>query len=122
MLQGFSEALPDGNGVGRPGIAEKLKPVIAAQESILEMKAQLHDLEQKSAALTGDEGRARENLTALKGNDAAKRLVDELNRAEDELEATRKQTAELKEKEKAAVDALSQMLATPTIDWSAVAK
>ena len=105
-----------------PAIAERLKPVIAAQEAIRDMKAQLHDLEQKSAALTGDEGRARENLTALKGNDAAKRFVDELNRAEDELEATRKQTAELKEKEKAAVDALSQMLATLTIDWSARAK
>lgn len=102
-----------------PAIAEKLKPVIAAQEAIRDMKTQLHDLELKSAALTGDEGRARDNLTALKGNDAAKRFVDELNRAEDELEATRKQTVELKEKEKAAVDAFKQILATLTIDWSA---
>ena len=102
-----------------PAIAEKLKPVIAAQEAIRDMKTQLHDLELKSAALTGDEGRARDNLTALKGNDAAKRFVDELNRAEDELEATRKQTVELKEKEKTAVDALKQILATLTIDWSA---
>jgi hypothetical protein len=105
-----------------PAIAERLKPVIAAQEAIRDMKAQLHDLDQKSAVLTNDEGRARENLTALKGNDAAKRFVDELNRAEDELEATRKQTAELKEKEKAAVDALNQMLATLTIEWSVTAK
>ena len=102
-----------------PAIAEKLKPVIAAQEAIRDMKTQLHDLELKSAALTGDEGRARDNLTALKGNDAAKRFVDELNRAEDELEATRKQTVELKEKEKTAVDAFKQILATLTIDWSA---
>ena len=102
-----------------PMIAEKLKPVIAAQESIRDRKAQLHDLEQKSATLTADEGRARDNLTALKGNDAAKRFVDELNRTEDELESTRKQTAELKDREKAAVDALTQMLATLTIDWSA---
>ena len=48
--------------------------------------------------------------------------MDELNRAEDELEGTRKQTAELKEKEKAAVDALSQMLATLTVDWSVASK
>jgi hypothetical protein len=102
-----------------PAIAEKLKPVIAAQEAIRDMKTQLHDLDLKSATLTNDEGRARDNLTALKGNDAAKRFVDELNRAEDALEATRKQTAELKDKEKAAVDGLSQMLATFTIDWSA---
>jgi hypothetical protein len=105
-----------------PAIAEKLKPVIAAQDAIRDMKTQLHDLELKSATLTNDEGRARDNLTALKGNDAARRFVDELNRAEDELEGTRKQTAELKEKEKAAVDALSQMLATLTVDWSVASK
>jgi len=105
-----------------PAIAEKLKPVIAEQDAIRDMKTQLHDLELKSATLTNDEGRARDNLTALKGNDAARRFVDELNRAEDELEGTRKQTAELKEKEKAAVDALSQMLATLTVDWSVASK
>jgi len=35
----------------------------------------------------------RENLTAFKGNDAAKRFVDELNRAEDALQNARKQSA-----------------------------
>ena len=40
-----------------PAIAEKLKPVIAAQDAIRDMKTQLHDLELKSATLTNDEGR-----------------------------------------------------------------
>ena len=93
-----------------------------AQHQINEMKAQLRALEQKSASLTADEARARENLTALKGNDAAKRFVDELNRGEDELEATRKESAALTEKEKAAVESLRQTLLTLEIDWSATSK
>jgi hypothetical protein len=39
--------------------------------------------------------RDRENLTALKGNDAAKRFVGELNSAEGQLQTARKQIADL---------------------------
>jgi hypothetical protein len=105
-----------------PALLDKLKPIYMAQHQINEMKAQLRTLEQKSASLTADEARARENLTALKGNDAAKRFVDELNRSEDELEATRKEFATLTEKEKAAVESLRQTLLTLEIDWSATSK
>ena len=105
-----------------PALLDKLKPIYMAQHQINEMKAQLHQLEQKSASLTADEARARENLTALKGNDAAKRFVDELNRSEDELEGTRKESAALTEKEKAAVESLRQTLLTLEIDWSATSK
>ena len=105
-----------------PALLDKLKPIYMAQHQINEMKAQLRALEQKSASLTADEARARENLTALKGNDAAKRFVDELNRSEDELEATRKESAALTEKEKAAVESLRQTLLTLEIDWSATSK
>jgi hypothetical protein len=101
-----------------PMVAEKLKPVIDAQKAIVEMNAQLHELEQKTASLTADEARARENLTALKGNDGAKRFVDQLNRTEDALEATRQQSAALQEKKKAAVEALRQVLATLEFDWN----
>ena len=105
-----------------PALLDKLKPIYMAQHQINEMKAQLHQLEQKSAALTADEARARENLTALKGNDAAKRFVDELNRSEDELEATRKESVALTEKENAAVESLRQTLLTLEIDWIATSK
>ncbi len=105
-----------------PALLDKLKPIYMAQHQINEMKAQLRALEQKSASLTADEARARENLTALKGNDAAKRFVDELNRSEDELEATRKESAALTEKEKAAVESLRQTLLTLEIDWSATGR
>jgi len=46
--------------------------------------------EQTSAS----EARDRENLTALKGSDAAKRFMDELNLAEDQLQTARRQTAD----------------------------
>ena len=57
---------------------------------------------------SADEARDRENLTALKGNDAAKRFVDELNKAEDLLQATRKQTADLEQQKKAAIEKLNE--------------
>ena len=100
-----------------PALDSKLKPIYTAQQQIREMKAQLHDLEEKVTSLTGDEARARENLTALKGNDAAKRFVEELNQAEDSLQTTRKEMAALAEKEKAAVESLRQTLLTIDIDW-----
>jgi hypothetical protein len=105
-----------------PALEDKLKPIYVAQQQINEMKAQLHQLEEKTNALTSDEARARENLTALKGNDAAKRFVDELNQAEDNLQSTRKEIAALKEKEKTAVESLRQTLLAIDIDWTAAAK
>jgi len=105
-----------------PALLDKLKPIYMAQHQINEMKAQLRDLDQKAEALTKDEARARENLTALKGNDVARRFVDELNRAEDDLQSTRKQAADLKEKEKSAVESLRQTLLTLEIDWNSTGK
>jgi len=102
-----------------PAVATQLNPIIEAQKSIDAMTTRLEALKQKTAALTADEARARENLTALKGNDAARRFVDELNRTEDELEATRKDSADLAEKKKAAVESLRQTLLTFEINWAA---
>jgi len=109
-LQSLSEEVP--------AITERLKPIYMAQHQINEMKAQLHELEQKTNSLTADEARARDNLTALKGNDAARRFVDELNQAEDALQSTRKETADLAAKEKAAVESLRQSLTTIDIEWT----
>jgi hypothetical protein len=121
---------PDQNQVGAlqslteevPALLDKLKPIYMAQHQINEMKAQLRDLDQKTTELAGDETRARENLTALKGNDAGKRFVEELNRAEDDLQQTRKQSADLKGKEKAAIESLRQTLLTLELDYGTPAK
>jgi len=102
-----------------PAISAQLKPIIDAQKSIDTMTTHLEELKQKTATLTSDEARARENLTVLKGNDAGRRFVDELNRTEDELEATRKDSAALIEKKKGALETLRQTLLTFEIDWNA---
>jgi len=102
-----------------PAVATQLNPIIDAQKSIDAMTTHLEELKQKTATLTADEARARENLTALKGNDAGRRFVDELNRTEDELEATRKDSAALIEKKKGALETLRQTLLTFEIDWNA---
>ena len=51
------------------------------------------------------------------GNDAAKRFVDELNRAEDLLQSTRKQTADLEQQKKNAADKLNEMIGQISFDW-----
>ena len=65
-----------------------------------------------------DEGRARDNLTALKGNEAAKRFIDELNRAEDALQLARKQTANLEQQKQSALARLNATIAALSFDWS----
>ena len=69
-----------------------------------------------------DEARDRDNLTALKGNDAAKRFVDELNHAEDQLQATRKQTADLEQQKQVVVDKLNGLIAGLSFDWDVTVK
>ena len=101
-----------------PGIASQLKPIIDGQQMILDLDRQLKDLSDKSATLTTDEARARENLTALKGAEGSKRFADLLNHTEDQIETNRQQTTALTEKRKATTDALSQTLSTFQLDYT----
>jgi predicted transcriptional regulator len=78
-----------------PDALDKLKPVIDAQTALADLDRRIDDSKKTEATAAADEARDRDNLTALKGNDAAKRFVDELNRAEDTLQTTRKQTTDL---------------------------
>jgi hypothetical protein len=78
-----------------PELAEKLRPLIDAQTTLSDIESKLQDNAKKQTTLADDESRDRDNLTALKGNEAAKRFVDELNQNEDALEAARKDQADL---------------------------
>jgi len=78
-----------------PDLEAKLRPLIDAELGLENLNFQINENEQKEKTLAADEGRARENVTALKGNEAAKRFVEELNRAEDEIQATRKEHVSL---------------------------
>jgi hypothetical protein len=100
-----------------PSVEEKLRPLIDAETALSGLNAKIEDLEQKEKTLSADESRDRENLTALKGNDAAKRFVEELNRAEDQLQAARKQAADLEQQKNAAVEKLNALIAGLSFDW-----
>ncbi|MGA3135800.1 MAG: hypothetical protein ABSC88_07385 [Terracidiphilus sp.] len=100
-----------------PDALDKLKPVIDAQTALAELDRRIGESKKTEETAAADEARDRENLTALKGNDAAKRFVDELNRAEDLLQATRKQTADLELKKQAAVGKLDDLIAGLSFDW-----
>ena len=105
-----------------PDAMEKLKPVIDAQTALAELDQRIDASKKAEETAAADEARDRENLTALKGNDAAKRFVDELNRAEDQLQATRKQTADLEAQKQAAADKLNALIAAISFDWSVTEK
>jgi hypothetical protein len=100
-----------------PDALEKLKPVIDAEAALAELDRRIAESKKTAASAAADEARDRENLTALKGNDAAKRFVDELNRAEDLLQATRRQIADLEQQKKAAVEKLNELVSQISFDW-----
>jgi hypothetical protein len=100
-----------------PDALEKLKPVIDAQTALADLDRRIGESKQTEEAASADEARDRENLTALKGNDAAKRFVEELNRAEDQLQAAHKQTTDLEQQKKTAVDKLNEMISQISFDW-----
>ena len=105
-----------------PDAQEKLEPVITAQIKLADLDHRIDESRKTEETAAADEARDRDNLTALKGNDAAKRFVDELNRAEDLLQATRKQTADLEQQKKSAVDKLNDLIAGLSFDWDEKAK
>ena len=96
----------------------RIRAIQQAQQHILQLHTQLQELKAKADDLTADESRARDNLTALKGNDAARRFIDALNRAEDALDANRKDTTDLTAQLKSATDKLQVTLETLSLDWT----
>ncbi len=105
-----------------PDALDKLKPVIDAQTQVADLDCRIRDSKQAEQTAAADEARDRDNLTALKNNDAAKRFVDELNHAEDQLQAARKQTADLEQQKQAAVEKLNVLISTLSYDWDVTAK
>jgi hypothetical protein len=105
-----------------PDAVDKLKPVIDAQTAIADLDRRIAESTKTEETAAADEARDRDNLTALKNNDAAKRFVDELNRAEDQLQAARKQTADLEQQKQAAVEKLNVLISTLSFDWDVTAK
>jgi hypothetical protein len=105
-----------------PEAHEKLMPVIYAETALADLDRRIEESKQTEQTAAADEARDRENLTALKGNDAAKRFVDELNRAEDLLQATRKQTANLEAQKKVAIEKLNELISQISFDWDVKAE
>jgi hypothetical protein len=100
-----------------PDARAAMQPVIDAQVHIAELEHSIDESKKTEQTAAADEARDRENLTALKGNDAARRFVDELNHAEDLLQSTRKQTADLEQQKAAAIDKLNDLISHLSFDW-----
>ncbi|MFZ1084312.1 MAG: hypothetical protein WAN35_05035 [Terracidiphilus sp.] len=105
-----------------PDAYEKLNPVFNAEVALAELDRRIYESNEAEKSATADEARDRENLTALKGNDAAKRFVDELNKAEDLLQTTRKQTADLEQQKKVATEKLNELIGQISFDWDVKAE
>jgi hypothetical protein len=97
---------------------DKLKPLINAQTELADLNRRIGQSMNREETSASDEARDRENLTALKCGDAAKRFGDELNRAEDQLQTARKQAADLELQKLVATDKLKALIASLSFDWS----
>ncbi|WP_109485501.1 DUF4139 domain-containing protein [Occallatibacter savannae] len=102
-----------------PDAEAQLKPVLDAQAKLADLDQAIAESKQQEQTASADEARCRENLTALKGNEAARRFVDELNRAEDLLQSTRKHTTDLEQQKNAAVENLRKAINGLSYDWDA---
>jgi len=100
-----------------PDAEARLKPIIEAQAKLADLDQAIADSRKQEEIAAADEARCRENLTALKGNEAARRFVDELNHAEDQLQSTRKLTADLEQQKAAAVENLRTQINALNYDW-----
>jgi hypothetical protein len=105
-----------------PNAESELKPIIDAQAKLADLEQAIADAKKQEETAAADEARDRENLTALKGNDAARRFVDELNHAEDTLQSTRKHTADLQQQKAAAVENLRAQINALNYDWDVTAR
>ena len=105
-----------------PGAQAQIQQVIDAEAALTTLEEKIAEQKKVETTAAADEARDRENLTALKGNDAAKRFVDELNRAEDLLQATRKQIADLEQQKVDATAKLYGLINALSYDWSETAK
>jgi hypothetical protein len=93
-----------------PQLAAQLKPLIDAETALFALNDKLAENDQKQKTLTDDEARDRDNVTALKGSDAGKRFVDELNQAEDQLQTARKEETDLEQQIAAAHAQLESLI------------
>ena len=100
-----------------PDAEAELKPIIDAQAKLADLEQAIADAKKQEETAAADESRDRENLTALKGNDAARRFVDELNHAEDTLQSTRKHTADLEQQKATAVENFRAQINALNYDW-----
>jgi len=105
-----------------PDAQAQLQPLIDAEAAVADLDQKIADAKKQADTASADEARDRENLTALKGNAAAKRFVDELNHAEDQLQSTRKQLADLDQQKQLAESKLESLISALTFDWNETAK
>jgi hypothetical protein len=101
-----------------PDAKAQIQPVLDAQDVLVDINEKIAKAKKVEETAAADEARYRENVTALKGSDGAKRFVDELNHAEDQLQAMRKQIADLEARKAAASEKLDQVISALSYDWN----
>jgi hypothetical protein len=99
-----------------PDLEQKLRPLIDAETTVSDLNMKIVALQDKEKTLADDEARARDNVTALKGNEAAKRFIEELTRAEDALQQARQQRESLEKDREAAQAHLNELIEQISFD------
>jgi hypothetical protein len=99
-----------------PELAEKLKPAIDAETALVDLNRRIDENGEEQKTQADDENRYRENLKALKDSATAKRFIDELNQAEDAIEAARKEQTDLEKQRDQAQAHLDIVIAKLSFD------
>ncbi len=99
-----------------PALEQALKPAIDAETALVDVNRRIDENANNQKTLADDENRYRENLKALKDNITAKRFVDELNQAEDSIEAARKEQTDLEKQRDAAQAHLDDVISKLSFD------
>jgi Domain of unknown function (DUF4139) len=99
-----------------PALEQALKPAMDAETALVDVNRKIDENADHQKTLADDENRYRENLKALKDNTTAKRFVDELNQAEDAIDAARKEETDLEKQRDTAQAHLDDVISKLSFD------
>ena len=103
-----------------PAIQDAFARILKQKEKIGEISNQIADRKRESDQISGDQGRIRENMKALKGSSEEKtliqRYVGQLDSQESRLVTLRKEMADLTAQETAANTDLDHMIMEVSAD------
>jgi hypothetical protein len=114
------QVIVTGNNADRPALEKALAPVLAARAKVHDLDTQLNAKQTEIDRLATDQKRLHDNLDGLKDSPEervlARRYAGEMNTDEDQLQALKKDQADLEQQRKTAQQALDEAIRNLNLD------